>query len=43
MNALSNAVDKYRELILETERHIWNNPETGYQRSKNFEIYGGYF
>ena len=25
------AVEKYRELILEAERYIWQNPETGYK------------
>jgi len=31
---ISKAVDKYRELILTTERYIWNNPETGYKEFK---------
>ena len=25
------AIEKYRELILEAERYIWQNPETGYK------------
>lgn len=31
---LISAVDKYRQLIFEAERHIWNNPETGYREIK---------
>ncbi len=31
MQLLANAVEKYRTLILETERYIWNHPETGYR------------
>ena len=31
---ISHAVDKYRTLILDTERYVWNHPETGY---KEFE------
>lgn len=34
MNVLSNAVERHRELILEAERHIWNNPETGFKEVK---------
>ena len=29
-----NAVEKHRELILEAERYIWKNPETGYKEFK---------
>ena len=28
------AVEKYRELILKTERQIWENPETGFKEYK---------
>ena len=28
------AVEKYRTLILDTERYIWANPETGYKEVK---------
>ncbi|MBQ5791766.1 MAG: peptidase dimerization domain-containing protein, partial [Clostridia bacterium] len=28
------AVEKYRDLILNTERHIWKTPETGYKEFK---------
>ena len=28
------AVDKHRKLILDTERYIWKNPETGYKEVK---------
>lgn len=34
MKDISRAVDKYRELILEAERYIWANPETGYKEVK---------
>ena len=30
----NEAIEKYRSLIFETERYIWNHPETGY---KEFE------
>lgn len=34
MQELFNAVDKHRQLILDTERYIWNNPETGFKEEK---------
>ena len=34
MDKLFNAVDKYRKLIFDAERYIWNNPETGYKEFK---------
>ena len=34
MEQISKAVDKHRKLILDAERHIWNNPETGYREVK---------
>lgn len=34
MQNLLNAVDKYEQLILDTERYIWKNPETGYKEYK---------
>jgi len=34
MKNLNSAVDKHRKLILETERYIWANPETGYKEYK---------
>ncbi len=34
MQNISKAVDKYRNLILEAERYIWKNPETGYKEYK---------
>lgn len=30
----NNAIEKQRKLILETERYIWKNPETGYKEVK---------
>lgn len=47
IDKISAAVEKYRELILEAERYIWKNPETGYKEYKtsaylaeNFEALG---
>lgn len=34
MQNIVNAVEKYRNLILSAERHIWANPETGYKEFK---------
>ena len=34
MNRISSAVEKHRQLILDSERYIWAHPETGY---KEFE------
>lgn len=34
MDAIINAVEKNRKLILGTERYIWANPETGYKEYK---------
>ncbi len=34
MQNVSQAVEKYRSLILEAERYIWQNPETGYKEVK---------
>ena len=34
MKYIKKAVDKYRKLILDAERYIWNNPETGYKEVK---------
>ena len=34
MKKLLDAVDKHRQLILDAERYIWNNPETGYREYK---------
>lgn len=31
---IENAVEKYRDSILETERYIWSNPETGFKEWK---------
>lgn len=31
---ISAAVDKHRQLILDAERYIWQNPETGYKEVK---------
>jgi len=34
MEKIINAVDKHRQLILDAERYIWKNPETGYKEFK---------
>ena len=34
MKNISAAVEKYREMILDAERYIWKNPETGYKEFK---------
>ncbi len=34
MKRLVNAVDKHKKLILDAERFIWENPETGYKEVK---------
>ena len=34
MKDIKNAVEKYRTLILEAEKYIWANPETGYKEFK---------
>ena len=34
MKNIDRAVEKYRELILDTERYVWRNPETGYKETK---------
>ena len=31
MQGLAKAVDKHRDLILKTEKFIWEHPETGYR------------
>ena len=34
MKNINAAVEKYRELILDAERYVWQNPETGYKELK---------
>ena len=34
MENINNAVEKYKDLILEAERFVWQNPETGYKEFK---------
>ena len=34
MEQISKAVEQYRQLILDAERYIWANPETGYREVK---------
>lgn len=36
MKAIEKAVDKYRQLILDAERHIWKTPETGFKEKLGF-------
>lgn len=37
MQKLFEATEESRDLILEAEKHIWNNPETGYREHKTSE------
>lgn len=37
IDKISKAVERYRELILATERYIWHNPECGYKEWKTTE------
>ena len=37
MQKIKNAVEKNRKLILDAERYIWQNPETGYKEIKTSE------
>lgn len=34
MNAINNALKKHEKMILDAERYIWANPETGYKEFK---------
>ena len=34
MKDIIAAVDKHRQMILDAERYIWANPETGYREVK---------
>ena len=34
VNKISAAVEKHRQLILDAERYVWKNPETGYKEYK---------
>ena len=34
MQHIIDAVDRHRQLILDAERYIWKNPETGYKECK---------
>lgn len=34
MERIISAVEKNKQLILDTERYIWKNPETGYKEFK---------
>ena len=36
-DTLFSAVEKHRDLILEAERHIWKNPESGFREWKTHE------
>lgn len=43
MLELLKIVDDYKDLILEAERHIWENPETGYKEFKTNEYMISHF
>ncbi len=34
MDTFKKAVEKHKQMILDAERHIWNNPETGFREWK---------
>ena len=34
MKKVIDAVERHRQLILDAERYIWKNPETGYKEYK---------
>ena len=33
MEMIKNAVEKYRDMILEAERFVWKHPETGFRET----------
>lgn len=37
MKEINFAIDKYRQMILDAERYIWNHPETGYKEFETSE------
>ena len=43
MNCGVEAIEKNKRLILDVERHIWNNPETGFREWKTHEYLAGVF
>lgn len=43
MNIGLNAIEQNKSLILEVERHIWQNPETGYREWKTHDYLVGVF
>ena len=43
MLELLKIVDDYKDLVLEAERHIWKNPETGYKEFKTNEYMISHF
>ena len=38
MQKLYDAVDRYKQLIYDTEKYIFENPETGYKEKKTSRI-----
>ena len=34
MKNINRAIEKYEQMILDAERHIWKTPETGYKEKK---------
>ena len=43
MSSRINAIECRKSLILDVERHIWNNPETGYREWKTHDYLVGVF
>ena len=37
MYSFLKVLNEYEQMILDAERHIWNNPETGYREYKTTE------
>lgn len=43
MKEILEATEKYKDLMLDAERHIWQNPETGYREVKTSAYMAGKF
>lgn len=43
MKRFINRVEKYRQLVFDAERYIWQNPETGYKEIKTTAFLGAEF
>lgn len=43
MKEFANRVEKYKQLVFDAERYIWQNPETGYKEFKTTAFLGAEF